>query len=66
MRSHFVKSGPGFIGFYVVADEANSINAAVIVWVSKAHADAFDDVYSSRTHARGAPGMRTRRSEALR
>ena len=37
---------PGFIGFYLVADETNGISVAVHVWESKARADAFDDVYS--------------------
>ena len=41
-----LQQAPGFIGFYLVADEANDINTAVIVWESKARADAFDDVYS--------------------
>ncbi len=43
-----LQQAPGFIGFYLVADEANSINTAVIVWESKAHADAFEEaVYSN-------------------
>ena len=42
-----LQQAPGFIGFYLVADEANSINSAILVWESKAHWDAFEDVYSS-------------------
>ncbi len=41
-----LQQAPGFIGFYVVADEPNGINAAVIVWESKEQADAFEAVYS--------------------
>jgi hypothetical protein len=37
-----LQAAPGFIGFYLVADEANGINTAVIVWESKAQADAFE------------------------
>jgi heme-degrading monooxygenase HmoA len=37
-----LQAAPGFIGFYLVEDEANGINTAVIVWESKAQADAFE------------------------
>src|SRR4051794_31211944 len=37
-----LQAAPGFIGFYLVADEANATNTAIIVWESKADADAFD------------------------
>ncbi len=37
-----LQRAPGFIGFYLVADEDNSINTAVIVWEDKARADAFN------------------------
>ena len=37
-----LKAAPGFVGFYLVADEANGVNTAVIVWESKAQADAFE------------------------
>ena len=43
-RSEFfpkLQSSPGFIGFYLVADQENGMNCAVIVWDSKEHADAF-------------------------
>lgn len=42
-REYFPKmqQAPGFIGFYLVADEENGINTAITVWESKAHADAF-------------------------
>lgn len=36
-----LQRAPGFVGFYLVADEANAINTAVLVWESKAHAGAF-------------------------
>src|SRR4051794_19453484 len=29
----------GFIGFYLVSDEKESINTAILVWESKAHSD---------------------------
>ena len=38
-----LQKAPGFIGFYLVADEANGVNTAIIVWESKAQADAFLD-----------------------
>ena len=47
-RSEFfpqLQQAPGFIGFYLVADETNGTNVAIHVWESKARADAFDDVY---------------------
>ncbi len=48
-RSEFypqLQQAPGFISFSLVADATNGITAAVIIWNSKAQADAFDDVYS--------------------
>jgi heme-degrading monooxygenase HmoA len=36
-------AAPGFSGFYLVADEANGTNTAIIVWESKAQAAAFDE-----------------------
>ncbi len=44
-----LQQSPGFISFYVVADEPNNSNVAIIVWESKAHADAFEEegIYSS-------------------
>ena len=47
-REYFPKlqQAPGFVGFYLVADEANDINTAVYVRESKAHADAFEEGYS--------------------
>lgn len=36
-----LRRAPGFVGFYLVADEEKSINTAVIVWENKAHAEAF-------------------------
>lgn len=35
---------PGFVGFYLVSDEANGINTAIIVWESKAQYEAFENV----------------------
>ena len=48
-REYFPKlqQAPGFVGFYLVADEANGIYTAVNVWESKAQADAFEAVLSS-------------------
>lgn len=37
-----LQRAPGFVGFYLVTDEGNGINTAVIVWESKARADAFE------------------------
>lgn len=37
-----LQKAPGFTGFSLVADEANDITTAIIVWESKAQADAFD------------------------
>ncbi len=36
-----LQKAPGFVGFYLVADEGNGINTAIIVWENKAHAEAF-------------------------
>ncbi len=41
-----LQAAPGFTGFYLVADEANGINTAIIVWESKAQADAFETANS--------------------
>jgi hypothetical protein len=38
-----LQAAPGFVSFYLVADEANAINTAIIVWESKQQADAFDN-----------------------
>src|SRR4051794_8274286 len=37
-----LQAAPGFIGFYLVADEANGINTAILVWESKEQFEAFD------------------------
>ena len=37
-----LRAAPGFAGFYLVADEAQGINTAIIVWESKAQADTFE------------------------
>ena len=39
-----LQRAPGFTGFYLVSDEENGINTAIIVWQDKAKADAFDSV----------------------
>ncbi len=36
-----LQQAPGFVGFYLVADEEQGVNVAVIVWRDKASADAF-------------------------
>ena len=42
-----LQATPGFAGFTLVADEANGINIAIIVWESQAQADAFATENSS-------------------
>ena len=37
-----LQAAPGFVGFYLVTDEANGINTAIIVWESKEQCEAFD------------------------
>ena len=36
-----LQRAPGFVGFYLVTDEDNSINTAIVVWHDKMQADAF-------------------------
>jgi heme-degrading monooxygenase HmoA len=36
-----LQRAPGFVGFYLVNDEQNGINTAIIVWEGKAQAEAF-------------------------
>jgi heme-degrading monooxygenase HmoA len=36
-----LQQAPGFVGFYLVADEPNGIQTAIVVWEDKAHAEAF-------------------------
>ncbi|MEO8715496.1 MAG: hypothetical protein ABI369_10820 [Acetobacteraceae bacterium] len=36
-----LQRAPGFVGFSLVPEEATGINTAIVVWESKAHADAF-------------------------
>jgi len=36
-----LQAAPGFTGFYLVRDEENGANVAILVWEDKAHADAF-------------------------
>jgi hypothetical protein len=42
-----LQRAPGFSGFYLVADQANGINTAIIIWESKAQADAFTEENSA-------------------
>ncbi len=37
-----LQAASGFVGFYLVCDEANGINTAIVVWESKADAESFD------------------------
>lgn len=37
-----LRAADGFAGFYLVPDEAQGIYTAIVVWASKAQADAFD------------------------
>ncbi len=39
-----LQAAPGFVGFHLVADEANGITTAIIVWENKAQAEAFAPV----------------------
>ncbi len=39
-----LQAAPGFVSFYLVADEANAVNTAIIVWENKAQAEAFTPV----------------------
>ncbi len=39
-----LQAAPGFNSFYLVADEANGISTAIIVWESKQQAEAFTPV----------------------
>ena len=37
-----LQRAPGFVGFYLVSDEDNDINTAIIVWEDRARAEAFE------------------------
>lgn len=37
-----IQSAPGFNSFYLIGDEAQGTNTAIVVWESKAQCDAFD------------------------
>lgn len=37
-----LQAAPGFQSFSLVADQANGINTAIIVWASQAEAEAFE------------------------
>jgi heme-degrading monooxygenase HmoA len=36
-----LQRAPGFVSFYLVTDEENGINTAIVVWDDKAQAEAF-------------------------
>jgi len=42
-----LQAAPGFVGFYLVADEKSNMFTGITVWESKAHGDAFDATMSS-------------------
>jgi hypothetical protein len=42
-----LEHAPGLIGFYLVSDEENSINTAILIWESKAQADIFEEANGS-------------------
>ena len=42
-----LQAAPGFVGFYLVADESTNLFTAITVWESKTHAEAFDSSMSS-------------------
>lgn len=37
-----LRTAPGFTSFSIVADEAQGINMAIVVWASQAQADTFE------------------------
>jgi quinol monooxygenase YgiN len=49
-RSEFfpqLQRAPGFVSFYLVPDQASGVTAAIAVWQSKAHAEAFNGALAS-------------------
>jgi heme-degrading monooxygenase HmoA len=46
-----LQRAPGFVSFYLVTDEENGINTAIVVWEDKAQAEAFQ--------AAGQPWLQT-------
>jgi heme-degrading monooxygenase HmoA len=38
-----LQAAPGFVGFYLVNDQENGINTAIVVWEDEAHAEAFQE-----------------------
>jgi hypothetical protein len=61
-------AAPGFSGFYLVADEPNATNTAIIVWESKAQAEAFDaenSVWMEKLEALGHPLQSLNRGETV-
>ena len=41
-----LRSAPGFVGFYLIADEGGELYVGITVWESKPHADAFEATMS--------------------
>ncbi len=61
-------AAPGFAGFSLVADEPNGTNTAIIVWESKAQAEAFDaenSVWMETLEALGHPLQSLNRGETV-
>ena len=44
---HKLQQASGFTSFYLVTDEVSGINTAIIVWATKAQADAFEEENSN-------------------
>ena len=45
-----LQRAPGFVGFYLVADEEEGINTAIVVWEDKARADSFNTLAGGWLH----------------
>jgi len=53
-----LQQASGFVGFYLVEDKEDGVNTAIIVWESKAQADAFQPEADSWTRTLDAHGHR--------
>ena len=59
-----LRQAPGFVGFYLVADTEQGVTTAVIVWESKAQADAFQQEADRWTQTLEAHGHRLESSNS--
>lgn len=53
-----LSAASGFVGFYLVEDTEEGVNTQIIVWESKAHADAFQHGMDSWNRTLDAHGHR--------